>query len=532
MSDEEATGDASETGNAGPPLSKRLGFWGGLAALVIMCKFVQLDPASPQVSATAGVALLMAIWWVTEAVPLPATSLLPLALFPLLGVMKGSKVASIYTDSTIVLFIGGFFIALAMERWNLHRRIALNIIRIVGGQPHRLALGFMLATGCLSMWMSNTATAMMMTPMGLSLVLLYEDLIRKQTAESGMPPDPRARNFAVIILLSIAYAASIGGIGTLIGTPPNLVFVSVFKKEFPDAPAISFIQWLAFAAPLSLTIMVISWFLLCRWIYPLPKQSPFSGREFMQRQFDELGPIKIEEIQVLAVFALTAIFWIFRADMELGERLTIPGWSRLMPYRESIDDGTVAIVMGLLLFLLPASRKHGGALLDWNTAKKVPWGILLLFGGGFALAEGLTVSGLSKWIGSHFVIMKSFPPILTILGVSTVTTAVTEMASNMATIQMELPILASLARAIEVHPLLLMIPATISASLGFMMPMGTTPNMIAYGTEKFTMREMMKAGIYLNILCIILSTIWVYTVALPIFGISPGVFPEWAAVKP
>lgn len=510
------------------PMGKRIGFWLGPAVAVLVFEFANLNPDKPQATAAAAVAALMSIWWVTEAVPLAATSLLPLALFPALGVMKGSAVAAIYTDSTIAIFIGGFFIALAMERWNLHRRIALGVIRVVGGRPHRLALGFMLATGGISMWMSNTATAMMMTPMALSLALLYEDLTKK-AREAGAPADPRERNFPIVILLTIAYAGSIGGFGTLVGTPTNLILVTVFKNEFPDAPPITFARWLAFGFPLSVTLMLGTWFVLCRVVYPLPRHSPFSGEGFIRDESKRLGPISAEEIKILCVFAATALLWIFRADMNLGESLTIPGWAGLLKHGGLIDDGTVAIVMGLTLFALPSNRCKDGRILDWQTAKKVPWGILLLFGGGFALAEGMSSSGLSEWIGGQFGALKGAPTWLMVLGVTLGIIALTELASNMATVTMSLPILATLARSIEVHPLVFMIPATIAASCGFMMPMGTTTNMIAYGTEKLEMMDMIRAGILVNLLAAILITLFILTVALPIFGVSPGVFPDWAA---
>jgi len=539
--------ESQSTGVSTSSISQRLGFWLGLVLFFVLWLFVELDPEKPEVSAMAAVAVLMAAWWVTEAIPMAVTGLLPLVLFPMLGIMKGTETASIYTDSVIILFIGGFFIAMAMERWNLHARIALNIIRIVGGQPRRLALGFMLATGILSMGMSNTATAMMMTPMGMSIVLLYEGIMGEDAMRA---PAGRhhARNFSVVILLSIAYAASIGGVATLVGTPTNLMFTGVFDRSFPTAEKISFFQWGLFALPLSVTMMLLAWLVLCRVVYPIPAEGPFSGEKFIREQIEKLGRIKREESIVLIVFIITGLLWITRSDITISETLSIPGWGDFFSFNvldefgkpmlddkgeikriSYVDDGTVAIFMGVLLFLLPSRRSPSGRVMDWSVAKKMPWGILLLFGGGFALAKGLSDSGLSDWIGRRFEMLEGAPPLVLILVVSLVVLVVTELASNMATVQMALPVLVSLSRSIEVNPLLLMIPATIMASMGFMMPMGTTPNMIAYGTEKITVRDMMRGGFYLNLLAVFLTTIYILTLALPIFGIKAGVFPEWAA---
>lgn len=520
--------DSQSIGVSTSSISQRLGFWLGLVLFFVLWLFVELDPEKPQVSAMAAVAVLMATWWVTEAIPMAITGLMPLVLFPVLGIKKGSETASVYTDWVIILFIGGFFIAMAMERWNLHKRIALNIIRVVGGQPRRLALGFMLATGCLSMWMSNTATAMMMMPMGLSVVLLYEDIMG-DAMHAPVVGRYHPRNFGVVLLLTIAYASSIGGVATLVGTPTNLMFAGVFRDSFPEAQEISFMHWAAFATPLSVTMMILSWLILCWVVYPIPAEGPFSGDKFISDQLKKLGPMIREEWMVLVVFVITGLLWITRVDIAINEDFKIPGWGGLLKHGKLIDDGTVAIFMGVSLFLLPSKRSPSGRVMDWSVAKKMPWGILLLFGGGFALAQGLTDSGLSDWIGQRFEMLEGAPPVVMILVVTLIVIVVTELASNMATVQMALPVLVSLSRSIEVNPLLLMIPATIAASMGFMMPMGTTPNMIAYGTEKITVRDMMRGGFYLNLLAVFLTTIYILTLALPIFGIKAGIFPDWAA---
>ena len=504
---------------------QRIGFWLGLVLFAVIEFFVEIDPSRESASHMAAVATLMAVWWMTEAIPIPATAFLPVALFPLLGIMRGSEVAPIYIDSNIFLFTGGFLIALAMERWNLHKRIALMILLLIGGQPHRLVLGFMLATALLSMWISNTATTMMLMPMGLSLVLLYQDLNRGGPTHQDAV-DPRTQNFPVALMLSIGYAASIGGIGTIIGTPPNVVMVSIFEREFSGAPPISFAQWALFAVPLSMVFLLLSWVLLCWFIYPLPARGPFSNQDFIRSEVKKLGRIGFEEVQVLVVFAAAALLWMFRRDIAIGDTLTIPGWASILPHGSMIDDGTVAMTMGTLLFLLP-SRSPGRRLMDWETAKGVPWGILILFGGGFALAGGITASGLSEWVGARFTVLDGVPAWAAIMTVAGVITGVTEMTSNTATTAMVQPILASLARTIEVHPLLLMIPAAVAASCAFMLPVATPPNAIVYSSGQVSIGQMVRAGVILNLVGVLLVSVFVLTLALPVFGISTTALPTW-----
>lgn len=475
----------------------------------------------------ASIAALMGIWWMTEAFPLAVTAMVPAVVFPLLGIMSGREVAPVYVNQNIFLFAGGFLLALAMQRWDLHRRIALIILLAIGGQPHRIVLGFMIATAILSMWVSNTATAMMIMPMALSLAMLYENLNATRHA-SGKPVDPRAPNFPLVLMLSVAYAASIGGMGTIIGSPPNIVLVTIFEQEFPGAPPISFAQWFLFAFPISVIFLFVAWALLCRIIYPLPNDSPFSGRDYMRGEYRKLGPIRHEELIVVVVFTCTALLWMFRKDINFGERFTIPGWAGLLRYGSLLDDGTVAMISGLALFLLPASKRAGGGrIMNWETAKGLPWEILILFGGGFALAKGLTASGLSDWIGGRFGFLEGAPIWAVIATIGGTINLVTEMTSNTATTQMILPILASLARALQVHPLLLMIPAALSASFAFMLPVATPPNAVIYGSGRVPIGKMIRAGIILNIVGLILTTIFVLTLAIPIFQIAGGM-PDWA----
>lgn len=548
------------------PLYSRIGLWLGPLVFLFMLLFVDLDPGNPQVTRMAAVILWMAIWWITEAIPLAATALLPIVLFPFLGIMRGrelpatgslnldenslvegaslaeiditfANVANQYMDWIILLFMGGFIIAVAVEKWNLHKRIALHILRIIGGQPHRLVLGFMVATGFLSMWLSNTATAMMMMPMGLSLILLYEELNKKRQA-AGEPVDPRAGNFALNLLLGIAYSASIGGVATLIGTPPNGIMITQMSQLFPEAPAITFSTWMLFALPMSMTYMVIAWLLLTRFVFPLPASTPFSGREFIRTEIASLGPMGPEEKRVAGVFVSVAVLWMTRKERLFGPEVDIYGWSHYLdrflesigttPVGYMIDDGTVSIGMALTLFMIPASKAVGGRLLDWEDARKVPWGILLLFGGGLAIAKGFGTSGLSDYIAGQLqVLMGDAKPLTIVISTVAFITGLTEVASNTATISLSLPIMASLSQVIEVHPLLLIIPTTLAASCAFMLPVSTPPNAIIYGSGRVPIMKMVVAGIWLDILSIFLVTAFVYTLGHLTFGVL-GDVPAWA----
>ena len=549
------------------PARSRVGLWLGPMVFFLMLAFVELDPANPLVTRMAAVILWMAIWWMTEAIPLAATALLPIPLFPFLGIMRGREVgagsridldaasvqegfsvrdfdvifpnvANQYMDWIILLFMGGFIIAVAVEKWNLHKRIALNILRVVGGQPHRLVLGFMLATGFLSMWLSNTATALMMMPMGMSLILLYEEL-NAGLAEQGQMIDRRAENFSLTLLLGIAYSASIGGFATLIGTPPNGVLVTQLPQLFPEAPDLTFSTWMIFALPMSAVYMILAWFLLTRFVYPLPPTTPFSGRDFIQNELRKLGPMSIEERRVLAVFVSFALLLMTRKERLFGADVDIFGWSYYLdnllrsagssPVGYMIDDGTVSIGMALTLFMIPAGKAIGGKLLSWDDAKEIPWGILLLFGGGLAIAKGFTTSGLSDYIASQLQIwLGDASPFVIVVSTVGIITGLTEVASNTATISLSLPIMASLSQAIEAHPLLLLIPTTVAASCAFMLPVSTPPNAIVYGSGRIPIMKMVIAGIWLDILSIVLLTGFVYTLGHMAFGVLDG-FPLWAA---
>ncbi len=480
--------------------------------------FFDLSPGHREVTYTAAIALLMSVWWITEAIPLAATALLPLFLFPAFGIMDGKAVSSEYINNVIFIFIGGFLVALAMERWNLHKRLALRILMFLGVQPRFILLGFMLSTAFISMWVSNTATAMMMVPIGIAVVSNLEEILGIE----------KVRKFAIAIFLGIAYSASIGGIATLIGTPPNLVFVKIFNTFFPKAPVISFAQWLFFALPVAVVFLFLVWGLLSLMF--CPRKGLGLDKQIFSDQYKALGPISYEEKIVLVDFFILVLLWIFRADINIGS-FTIPGWSNLFPDAGFIDDGTVAVTMAFILFLIPARNQNGGnggrRILTWKTATGLPWDIVLLFGGGFALASGFTTSGLSEWLGKQLEGLGSLPPILVVACVCFLLTFLTELTSNTAISQILLPILAALSVSIRVNPLLLMIPGTLSASFAFMLPVGTPPNAIVFGTKRVRIVDMARVGLILNFIGIIIVTLAIFLLGKAVFGIDLSKMPEW-----
>ncbi len=478
--------------------------------------FLNLEPGKPAVTYTFAIAILMAIWWITEVVPLAITALLPVVLFPLFGVMNGKDVSSTYFNHVIFLFIGGFLVALAMQKWDLHKRIAIRILLITGSSPARILLGFMLATSFLSMWISNTATAMMMVPILLSIANKLEEYIEKK----------ELKKYTVGLLLGVAYSASIGGIATLVGTPPNLSFARIFQIMFPSAPEISFSTWFIFALPISITFFIITWVYLYFLYRPSKSFSTLRSIDFKQ-QYKDLGKSTFEQKAVAIVFALLALLWLTRAGLKIGS-FDLPGWSSLFSSPTYINDGTVAIALSIVLFLIPSKNRKGKRIMDWNTASKIPWNIVLLFGGGFALASAFKESGLSIWVGEQLSGIGELSPILIIAIIALTMTFLTELTSNTATTEMLLPVLAGLSVSINVNPLLFMLPATISASMAFMLPVATPPNAIVFGSNKISVMQMAKTGIVLNILGVIVITLITYFWGSWVFDIDLNTMPIWA----
>jgi solute carrier family 13 (sodium-dependent dicarboxylate transporter), member 2/3/5 len=473
----------------------------------------------------AAAALLMAVWWMTEAMPLGATSILPVVLFPLIGVLSVKETANVYFSSTIFIFIGGFFVAIAMEKWNLHKRIALMIIRRVGGGQSGMIFGFMLACMLLSMFVTNTATTIMMLPIAIAIIIKLEESYSKK----------EVHKFSVGLLLGIAYASSIGGIATLVGTVPNLVFREVFQMTFPAGPKITFANWMLMAFPIALIMMLITWFMISK-VFFRSKTKMEIDKNIVEEEYKALGKADYEEKMVFFVLVLTSLLWIFRKDIEfdlpfMDETTILHGWSSLLPFGKLIDDGTVAAFGALLLFILPAKKtKKSKTLLASKDFPRIPWEIIILFGGGFALAKGFTTTGLSHEVGAFFHQFDGAPVLVLIIASCFALTFLTELTSNTATTQTLLPILASIAVAMEINPLLIMVPATMSASFAFMLPVATPPNAIVFGSERIRIAEMARTGFFINIIGVIIVSILFYVIGQNIFGIDIQSFPEWAKI--
>lgn len=479
---------------------------------------LQLLPIFPSdsVANMASVAALMVVWWITVALPLAATALVPLVLFPILGITSGKEVATVYMNSTIFLFIGGFVLALSMQRWNLHTRIALRVIGWFHGSAMYMLLGFMVTSAFLSMWISNTATATMLLPIGLAVYARASEQLTERDKQ----------RLLTAMMLGIAYSCSIGGTATLIGTPPNLAMQRIFLITFPDAADITFAQWLLFALPLSITLLLITWLVIA---------SRYTGRRFAALRFSttelhELSrkPMSYEEKVVMLVFSLTAFCWMFRQDIVIGS-VTLPGWSNLFENARLVNDGTIAIAAALVLFMIPSrDRQSHSRLADSETISQLPWNIVLLFGGGFALAKGFTASGLSEYIGQQFVDMQNLDPLALVAGISSIVIFLTEVTSNTATSQILLPVVASVAKQIEINPLLLMLPVTLSASMAFMMPVATPPNAIVFASGRLRIRDMIKTGLIINLVAIVLITLHTWMVGTMVFDIDVATMPAWA----
>ncbi len=406
----------------------------GLVLFFFVLLFLNLNPQKPAVTATLAVALLMAVWWIFEVVPLSITSLLPIFLFPMLGIIDGKTVSSVYFNDIIFLFLGGFMVALAMQRWNLHKKIALRILMFTGTSPAKILFGFMLATAFLSMWISNTATTMMMIPILLSIIEQLSKNMDKRSAEK----------FTIGLLLSVAYIASIGGVATLVGTPPNLMFVKMLDIIFPKAPEISFSSWFLFAFPLSVSIFVITWIYLYSLYKPLKASAQQIDDSTFIEQYNKLGKLSYEERIVMIDFVLMTILWMTRSGIAVGG-LSFHGWGSLFSKPAYFNDGTVAILMGSLLYFIPSRSQKDSFIMNWEISKKLPWDIVLLFGGGFALAIGFKESGLSEWFGNALSFVSNFSPLLMIFIISIIMSFLTELTSNTATTQILLPIMGALA---------------------------------------------------------------------------------------
>ncbi len=541
-----------------------------VAAFAIILALPTPDGMLPEGKRLIAVTILMAGLWVTQAIPLAATSLLPLALFPVLGIQTAKDVSGAYINDNVFLYLGGFIIALGIERWNLHRRIALNIVRVVGVSPKRLVLGFLLATGGLSMWISNTASTLLMLPIALALLKTLDD---EQSGVSGGEPSsdgmPGAElistRLAVPLLLAIAYSSSIGGLTTIIGTPTNNQAVGIYREQFVkplqlevgdsagiDAPDgiqetnrsnmdISVAQWMLACVPIGAIYLAITW---CVLTFRLPKKTEHDGalRAELRKRLVGLGKATFAERMMFAVFVATAALWVFRQPLVIGTTTVLPGWSGLVePWfrflgmsstgvdfsataQSFVNDSTVSMVIAVLLFCLPSGTRDASGrrvqLMDWKTASKLPWDIMLLFGGGFALAGAFGATKLSEWLGSVLQgPLQGQPTWVVIAVICLVMTFLTEFTSNVATISTLMPTLCAISIALEVDPRMLIVPATLATSCAFMLPIATPPNAIVFGSGRIKVSDMVRYGVLLNLVGVPVLTAGTYLFIKPLMGI-------------
>ncbi|AZQ60146.1 SLC13/DASS family transporter [Maribacter sp. MJ134] len=471
--------------------TRLLGLVLGPISFFLILSFFHPEDLSKEANAVLATTIWIAIWWITEAIPIAVTALLPLVLFPLSGGLDLPTTSGSFGHKYVFLYMGGFIIAIAIEKWNLHKRIALNIINFIGSDIRKIILGFMMATAFLSMWISNTATAVMMLPIGIAII--------KQLRDNPDTIEDENLIFGKALMLGIAYSASIGGVATLIGTPPNLVLAGVVLDTY--GYEITFMQWFTFGLPISIILLFICWKYLTRYAFSF-KQTEFpGGKEEIKRQLQLLGKISYEEKSVGFIFAFTAFCWITRSFL-------------LQQFLPGLDDTIIAICFAIVLFLIPA-RNRKEQLINWEEAVQMPWGIILLFGGGMALAKGFEVSGLAVWIGSQMTSLSGLSIIVLILVLIAAVNFLTEITSNLATTAMLLPVLAPMALTINVHPFALMVGAAVAASCAFMLPVATPPNAVVFGSGYLRIPDMVKKGLFMNIISILILTLFVYF-ALPV----------------
>ncbi len=487
--------------------SKTLGKVGGPLAFLIITLFFHPEGLSKEANAILASTLWIAIWWITEAIPIAVTSLLPIILFPMSGGLDIKTTTAAFGNHNIFLYLGGFILAIGIEKWNLHKRIALSIITIIGTSVKTMILGFMIATAFLSMWISNTATSVMMLPIGIAIISQLSDNPNTIADENKI--------FGKALMLSIAYSASIGGIASLIGTPTNLILAGIVKEIY--GYEITFTNWIMIGLPISLLMLFLSWRYLVQVAFTFKQKEFPGGKNEVKRQLKELGKISFEEKWVLAVFIFTACAWISRSFL-------------LQPIFPAIDDTIIAILAAVLLFILPSKQK-GKSLMNWKSAAKLPWGVLLLFGGGLALASGFKESGLALWIGTQMTLLDGVHLIILLAFIVTAVNFLTEITSNVATTSMLLPVLASMALSLDVHPFILMVGATIAASCAFMLPVATPPNAVVFGSGYLTIPDMMRKGFWLNVISIIIIIGFTYYALPYLWDFVPDFFPTELKTK-
>ena len=487
--------------------TKFIGLIIGIIFLIATCLLPSPESLNNKAWLTLGVAILMATWWLTEAIPLPATGLLPLVLFPLLGISSIKDTAQAFSHPIIFLFMGGFIIGLAMQHTGLHKRIAYYIISKFKSSPKSLVFGFMCATAFLSMWISNSATAIMMLPIALSIITVFKE----------DKNDIKDNNFDKALVLSIAFSATIGGIATIIGTPPNTVMAAMLSEIYNYE--INFVDWLKIGLPTSIILLPITWIILTFLCFPLNSKASIKDK-VIRDKIKELGKISQDEIMVGIVFIITASLWISRKWLSTALDGVIPAGA--------LNDSTIAIMAAIFLFIIPSNRPKRKRLIDWQVAQNIPWGALILIGGGLSLATVINSSGVATWIGSLSSNLSNISIVFIVLICIASIIVLTELTSNTATASTFIPIMGATALGLGQDPLLLIIPATLAASCAFMMPVATPPNTIAYASGHLKISDMIKAGIWLNIISIIIIGVIIALILGPVFDVELNKIPIWA----
>ncbi len=482
--------------------SKNFGLILGPLMFFIILLFFHPSGLNDQSNAVLAATVWIAIWWIFEALPIAVTALLPIVLFPIAGGMDLAQTTACYGHKLIFLIMGGFIIAIAIEKWNLHKRIALKIIYFIGTDVRKIILGFMVATAFLSMWISNTATAVMMLPIGVVIIKQLKDNPNTDENENNI--------FGKALMLAIAYSASIGGIATLIGTPPNLVMAGIVSQVY--GYEISFLEWIVFGLPVSMLLLAICWVYLTRYAFTFKQDKFPGGREEILKLKNELGVISYEQKIVGLVFISVGFCWITRSFL----------LEKIFP---ALDDAIIAIIFAMILFIINAKSKND-KILEWKEAVKMPWGILLLFGGGMSLAKAFDVSGLAIWIGNQITAFGNFDLFLFLILLVTAINFLTEVTSNVATTAMLLPVIAPIALELDIHPFIMMTAAAVAASCAFMLPVATPPNAIVFGSGYLRIPDMVKKGFLLNIISILIIVLMVYYLLPVVWDIDKDVFPK------
>ena len=490
---------------------KYIGLFSGILSFVIILLLPEPEGLSAQGKHAAAVVVLMSIWWITEAIPVYVTAFVPLVLYPPLRVLGPTETAANYGHNYALMFLAVFFLAKAIEVQNLHKRIALSIINIFGTSRQRIVLSMMIATAAVSMWIANVTTALMMLPIAMAII-----------AKDEAHQNEKKNGFAPALMLGIAYSASIGGLATLIGSPTTMIFVGIFDKMFPEAPPVTFFTWLKIGLPIVVVFIPIFWFFII--MYFQVKGLLSNNLTIIKEELQALGRMSTGEYRVVYVCLFTVLGWIFKDDLVINNFI-LPGWVSLAGMEGNVHDSTIAMAGALILFSLPDGK--GKKLITWKEASQVPWGVVMIVGGGYAVASGFVSTGLADWLGVQLTFINTLPFFFVLIIVLAFVLMFTEFNSNTASANILLPMLASMAIAAKVNPLIIMIPAAIACSCAFMMPAATGPNTVVLASERISVSQMVRCGFWLNLITLVLLTVLLYFVILPWLGIEMAL-PVWA----